>query len=144
MPDLCRTENRAAHRRTFFTVARNLAYEALRRTRVVAMERVSAIDAEECSTDDPSPERVIIARQTLGTVQAAIGSLRERCRDVFVLRRLNGLSQREIALRLGISENVVEKEIAKGLRRVLEAVAIERSAAPAPGPHKKRVGSHQE
>jgi RNA polymerase sigma factor (sigma-70 family) len=120
----------------FFTVVRNLAYEALRRSRVVVMERVSTIEAQAGTVDDLSPERVVIARQTLGTVQAAIGRLPKRCRDIFVLRRLNGLSQREIAHRLGISENVVEKEVAKGLRRVLEAVAIERAAAPAPGPRK--------
>lgn len=116
----------------FFTVARNLAYETLRRSRVVAMERVSAIEAEECMADDLSPERVVMARQALGTVQTAIESLPKRCREIFVLRRLNGLSQREIALRLGVSENIVEKEVAKGLRHVIEAVGDERATAQAP------------
>jgi RNA polymerase sigma factor (sigma-70 family) len=111
----------------FFTVTRNLAYESLRRARVVAMERANVIEAQDCSADDPSPEQVVIARQTLGTVQAVIRDLPQRCRDVFVLRRLKGLSQREIAARLGISENVVEKEVAKGLRRILQALAIERA-----------------
>lgn len=113
----------------FFAVTRNLAYEALRRSRVVAMERANIIDACDCAADDPSPEQVVIARQTLGTVQAIIRNLPQRCRDVFVLRRLKGLSQREIAARLNISENVVEKEVAKGLRRILQALAAERAGA---------------
>ena len=121
----------------FFTVIRNLAYEALRRSQVVAMERASAIDSQDWATDEPSPEQVVIARQTLGTVQTAIRGLPERCRDVFVLRRLKGLSQREIAARLNISENIVEKEVAKGLRRILEALATEHfgetSATPRDG-----------
>lgn len=91
------------------------------------MESVNIIDAQDCSADDPSPEQTVIARQTLGTVQAAIRDLPERCRNVFVLRRLKGLSQREIAARLGISENIVEKEVAKGLQRILEALAVERT-----------------
>ena len=119
----------------FFTVTRNLAYEALRRSQVVAMERANILEAQDCSADDPSPEQVVIARQTLGTVQAVIRDLPERCRDVFVLRRLKGLPQREIAERLGISENVVEKEVAKGLRSILQALAVERSGGSVSTPH---------
>lgn len=110
----------------FFMTVRNLAYENMRRQRVIVMERANVIEAQDCSSDDPSPEQVVIARQTLGTVQAAIRNLPQRCRDVFVLRRLKGLPQREIAARLGLSENVVEKEVAKGLRRILQALAVER------------------
>lgn len=113
----------------FFTVVRNLVFETLRRSRVVPMERVSAIEDQDYAADEPSPEQVVMARQTLGVVQSAIANLPKRCQDVFVLHRLNGLSQREIAERLGVSENVVEKEVARGLRSVLEAVAVERPAS---------------
>jgi RNA polymerase sigma factor (sigma-70 family) len=45
----------------------------------------------------------------------AVGSLPEQCRRAFILRKVYGVSQREIAAQLAISESTVEKHIAKGL-----------------------------
>lgn len=50
----------------------------------------------------------------------AIQTLPERCRQVFTLRKIYGLSQREIAERLGISENTVEVQAALGIRKCSE------------------------
>jgi DNA-directed RNA polymerase specialized sigma24 family protein len=50
-------------------------------------------------------------------VPLAVRSLPERCRQVFLLRKIQNLSQREIASRLSISENTVESLVAKGARR---------------------------
>jgi RNA polymerase sigma-70 factor (ECF subfamily) len=38
-----------------------------------------------------------------------------QCRRVFILKKVYGLSQKEIAERLGIAESTVEKQVAKGL-----------------------------
>jgi len=45
----------------------------------------------------------------------AVGQLPEQCRRAFVLMKVYGLSQQDIAARLGISESTVEKHVAKGL-----------------------------
>jgi len=45
----------------------------------------------------------------------AVEALPARCREVFVLRKVYGFSQKEISGLLGISESTVEKHIAKGL-----------------------------
>lgn len=54
-----------------------------------------------------------------GTRPAARGGARAAywCRDVFLLRKIQGLPQREIAMRLNISENTVETLVARGARR---------------------------
>jgi len=46
--------------------------------------------------------------------------LPERCREVFTLRRIHGVSQKEIAARLGISEKTVENQSVLALRRCVE------------------------
>lgn len=45
----------------------------------------------------------------------AVRALPVQCRRVFVLKKVYGLSQQEIAEHLGISESTVEKHVAKGL-----------------------------
>jgi RNA polymerase sigma-70 factor (ECF subfamily) len=45
-----------------------------------------------------------------------IDELPQSCRDAFILHKLRGLSYREIAQLLDISESAVEKHIIKGLK----------------------------
>ena len=48
-----------------------------------------------------------------------LANLPPKCREAFALRKVEGLSQREVALRMGVSENTVEKHVGKGLRILL-------------------------
>jgi RNA polymerase sigma-70 factor (ECF subfamily) len=57
-----------------------------------------------------------------------IEGLPERCRQVFELRKVHGLSQAETAKALRISENIVEKETARGLSLILRHMAETGSA----------------
>lgn len=68
------------------------------------------------------PEAVSL-HEELALLSQAIESLPARCRQVFTLRVAYGLPQKEIAVRLGISENTVEKQIGKGIRRCSEYFA---------------------
>jgi len=45
----------------------------------------------------------------------SIRDLSLQCRRAFILRKVYGLSQRDVAKRLGIAESTVEKHIAKGI-----------------------------
>ena len=56
--------------------------------------------------DDGIPESVA-RNQELELLTQAIQSLPDRCRRIFTLRKVYGLSQADIAQRLGISENTV-------------------------------------
>ena len=55
----------------------------------------------------------------------AVNQLPPKCRNVFVLRMIDGLSQRAIGERLGIAVSTVEKHLAKGLRLCKESIAAQ-------------------
>jgi RNA polymerase sigma factor (sigma-70 family) len=103
-----------------FTMARNLAHRQRRRARVVRIERVDADDIAEMPSDLPLPDRIAAARQELERVRAALGSLSQRAQKIFVMRRIEGLSQKEIAAALGVSEAIVENEASRSLRAILK------------------------
>jgi len=85
-------------------------------------------DVEESATADAqgsSPEQLVDADQRFGAFCRAVGSLPEQCRRVFVMKKVYGLSQDEIATRLGISPSTVEKHIARGLLLCRERLQAE-------------------
>lgn len=114
----------------FFAVARNIVLKQMRRDRIVRIEAVAEIDALGIVDYEPSAERAVSGRQELARVQRLIEALPERCRLIFTMRKIDGLPQREIAARLRVSENIVEKEAAKGLRLVLQGLGEEAGRRP--------------
>ena len=56
----------------------------------------------------------------LEQIHKAIQSLPEKCRQVFLLSKINGLSYAEIADHLGISVKTVENQIVRGLKLIRE------------------------
>ena len=65
-------------------------------------------------------EKDVLNREDFGLLCSAVDELPEQCRKVFVLKKIYGLSQREIAQKLAISESTVEKHVAKGLLRTMQ------------------------
>ena len=65
----------------------------------------------------PDAASAAAAAQEIELLAAAVDSLPARCREIFILRRLRGVPQREIAARLGLSEQTVQVQAARGLRR---------------------------
>ncbi|MCH2190037.1 MAG: RNA polymerase sigma factor [Gammaproteobacteria bacterium] len=65
-------------------------------------------------------EKEVLNREDFGLLCAAVDDLPEQCRKVFVLKKVYGLSQREISQKLKISESTVEKHVAKGLLRTMQ------------------------
>lgn len=80
------------------------------------------IDLEEEARSDLSPERVLLGRQAVAQLAAALRELPERTRDIFMLRCYEGLKHAEIAHLHGISVRAVEKHVAKALARVSRVV----------------------
>ena len=107
-----------------FTVARNLLIDRARRSKVVSIDSAADAAALDVGIDELSPERHAIGRQDLFLLQHALAALPPRCREVVELRKLVGLSQREVAERLGIAEATVEKQISKGIRALADAMGV--------------------
>lgn len=141
LPDVSHiTEPRAY----LFTMARHLAFRQRRWTTVVRIEAMSDSGLDNAEADLPSPERFAAARQELGRVNAALETLSERARRIFVMRRIEGLSQKEIARIMGVSEAVVENEASRSLRKIMKLVTEpncdQHEAMPTKGAY--RAGSH--
>ena len=65
-------------------------------------------------------EKDVLNREGFGALCEAVNELPSQCRRVFVLKKVYGLSQREISKALSISESTVEKHVAKGLLRTMK------------------------
>jgi RNA polymerase sigma-70 factor (ECF subfamily) len=102
-----------------FTTAANLVKRQWRTNRVVPIEAAFDDAVGDWESDQPSPERIVTGRQELGRVQAAMATLSDRARRIFVLRRIEGMPQKEIARTLGVTEAVVENEASRSLRTIL-------------------------
>jgi RNA polymerase sigma-70 factor (ECF subfamily) len=79
------------------------------------------------------------SRQKMAAFAEAISSLPDQCRRVFLLRKVHGLSQQEVASRLGISTSTVEKHVASGLLKTsqyLRQQGFEVGAAAQSGPRR--------
>jgi RNA polymerase sigma factor (sigma-70 family) len=98
-----------------FTTARNLLIDKFRNLSVVPLETVGDVETLAAASDQPGPDRSVIARDELRRLQAALDKLSPRCREAVLLKQLEGLSRREVAGRMGISEETVKEYLAIGL-----------------------------
>jgi RNA polymerase sigma factor (sigma-70 family) len=129
----------------FYTIVRNLLLEHLRRARIVPMERLGEIEALRIPSEEPGPERHVTARQELERLERIVQALPAQCQLAFRLQKFGGLSQREIATEMNISEKTVEKHLATALVRVLQLLTeeqpdstVQREGAP------KNAARHQQ
>lgn len=139
------------HPRSFlYQTARNLALDHAKRA---DFRLVDSLDAESdpeqylgiTDAGDATYDQVA-ARQEFEFFCEAVRQLPVQCRRAFVLRKVYGYSQKEIAQALNLSENTVEKHIALGIKRCGYFMAA-RAEQPAPRPSlqkkpfKKRGGA---
>lgn len=97
------------------TTARNLVIDRMRRERIVSIEAVADLAELEIAEDRPGPERSTIARQEFRQLQTALEHLSPRCREAVVLKKIEGLTIREIAARMGIGIDTVNEYLAIGM-----------------------------
>ncbi len=103
-----------------FAIARNLLIDHFRRARIVPIDGVADLESFDIASDAPGPDRSTIARDELRRLQAALDRLPPRCREAVVLRQVEGLSRREIATRMGISEKTVKNHLNDGANLLID------------------------
>src|SRR6267154_3330743 len=106
-----------------YATVRHLLAEYARRGRIVPIELLGEIDSLSIISDEPGPERRVGARQELERLGAIVATLPVQCRRVFELRKFEGLSHRDIAQRMGLSEKTVENHLTRALARIAEVLA---------------------
>ncbi len=101
-----------------FVTARNLVVAAHRKNALrpqIDLAELADLDVQDETADVSG---AVIHSEELELLTQAIQALPDRCRQIVTLRKIYGLSQREIARELGISENTVENQGAIGLRKL--------------------------
>lgn len=97
-----------------FTTARNIAL-----TKLTKKSKQITSYLEESSKPDeleamPSVHETVEADEQLGIYCEAVASLNPKCREVFLLRKVHGLSHKEIAQQVSLSISSVEKYLRQG------------------------------
>jgi RNA polymerase sigma-70 factor (ECF subfamily) len=101
-----------------FTVARRLALDLVRRDYRSPIVGVTDLDRLFVLNSAPDPAEAAVRSQEIELLAEAVESLPARCREIFILRRIQGVAQKEIAARLGLSEQTVQVQAARGLRKI--------------------------
>lgn len=126
-----RVEGRLHSARGFlFTAARNLALDIFRRRRTAPFADTAPGDQWLVLEGGPGAAELASREQELDLLAQAIEALPLRCRQVLKLRKIYGLSHREIAARLGISERTVNVQVGHGVRRCGEFLRARGVAVP--------------
>lgn len=97
-----------------YTVANNLFLDKVRHLKVVRNFELQP----RSDRDKESPEYHMEVQEFKKELENALASLSEGSREVFLMNRLEDLSYREIAERLGISQKAVEKRMSKALKEL--------------------------
>lgn len=109
------------HERSYlYRTAHNLAIDHVRQQQRERIDTVEDDFLEQVPSAQPSPETMVAGRDELAVVRAALNELPERTRQVFALTRLHGLTYRQVAERLEISDSSVQKHLAKAIKHVMQ------------------------
>lgn len=112
------------NKRSFlFRLASNLALDQLRSMRRHDRLFAAADDVSHMADATPDIEAHLLDREKLRCIAATVDHMPARCRQVFVLVRLDGLSVADTANRLGISHDMVRKHLRHGLQLCQRAIA---------------------
>jgi RNA polymerase sigma-70 factor (ECF subfamily) len=103
-----------------FAIARNHLIQQARRSQIVSIEFMANLDGVGPPPDLSTTDRHIDARDELRRALAGLSILPPRCREVVQLRKVEGLTTRETAERLGVGVDAIEQQLTKGMRALTD------------------------
>jgi RNA polymerase sigma-70 factor (ECF subfamily) len=103
-----------------FAIARNAAIDEVRHRMVARAEAVAETGSLHVLDEGPDVVETVSARQELEFLAAALRGLPARCRQVITLAKIYGLTEKQVAEQLGISENTVRTHVVRGMERCTE------------------------
>jgi len=103
-----------------YRMANNLAFDKRRSDMRRSAREGVWLSTQADEGDEPNAEDVLIAREKLKELQAAIAALPERTALIFRRYRLDGVPRRDIAYDEGISVSAVEKHLKRAYQAIQE------------------------
>lgn len=100
-----------------YATARNAALDVFRHERVVSVERLTENAGLAVLDHGPDAAEAASRDDELALLAEAIRTLPPRCREILILRKLHGLSQKQIAEKLGLAENTVAAQASLGVKK---------------------------
>ena len=98
-------------------IASAKAFDGVRRERISPIDRTRDLATLHVIAEGPSAAERLHQNEKVTLLAEAILALPHPCQAVVILRKLQGVSQREVAARLGLTEKAVEAHVSRGLKR---------------------------
>lgn len=108
-------ENVRYPRQYAFQTAKGIIIDHLRRSRVVSIVSGESVEQLEAVFPEVTAEERLEFQAEIREVADALAHMPETYRETLILRRVEGLSQKETAERLGVTEKMAEYYLARGV-----------------------------
>ena len=103
-----------------FTVARRLAIDSVRTQKKSPITDTLDLAALNVADQGRNAAETAAINDEIALLTNAIDSLPPRCREIILLRKIQNFSQRDVAAMLSITEDTVEEQVYRGIRRMEE------------------------
>jgi len=100
-----------------FAIARNAAISMFRRPRVFSEQSIDDHSVESVAEEGHNVVKFVSTKQEVEILLEAVDSLPQRCREIFVLTKLQGHTHQEAADQLGLSVQTIHVQVVRGLKK---------------------------
>lgn len=98
-----------------FRVAKNVALTKLTRKSKQITDYLEELASPVVLSSEASSDEELEADELLGVYCEAVATLSDKCREVYLLRKVHGLTHKEIAERMSLTTSSIEKYLRHGV-----------------------------